>query len=324
MSIEFFQRQNKQLNKLNVLTFPTHESYQSCLSKTGHEFYLLLGEGIKTWDNTYRPLPDNHHIIKTLPNNITFDLVLSQNKFGQFPVAHKIANQLQIPLISLEHTLPVPTWPKGHIKQLKQQRGNVNVFISNYSRGKWGWAEEEAVVITHGIDTELFTNKQLSRISQILSVVNDFRNRDIFCGFNFYQQATNGLPTFPVGATPGFSEPAKNTDELVKFYNESLIFVNTSLVSPVPTSLLEAMACGCCVVSTDTCMIPEVIEHNVNGYMCKNVSEMRFYLEKMLKNPELAMELGQKARQTIVDRFSVNDFVNNWNKLFYETVRTFR
>ena len=29
------------------------------------------------------------------------------------------------------------------------------------------------------------------------------------------------------------------------------------------------------------------------------------------------MELGENARQTIVDKFSLTDFVGKWNEIFY-------
>ena len=37
----------KPTEKLNILTFPTHERYESMLAKTGHNFYAYRAEGIK-------------------------------------------------------------------------------------------------------------------------------------------------------------------------------------------------------------------------------------------------------------------------------------
>ena len=81
-----------------------------------------------------------------------------------------------------------------------------------------------------------------------------------------------------VGDTPGLSEPAASTEGLVATYQNSRIFLNTSTISPVPTALMEAMSCGCAVVSTATCMIPEVIEHGVNGFITNDTQEMKQYL----------------------------------------------
>jgi hypothetical protein len=215
-------------------------------------------------------------------------------------------------LLNLEHTLPMASWT-GNLSQFKQMRGDVNVFISEYSREQWGWAEDDAYVIHHGIDTEVFTPPiSPQRKLHVLSVVNDFANRDYFCGYNLWKEVTGGLPVKLLGDTPGLSEPAKSIEELVKAYQQCGVFLNTSLVSPVPTVMLEAMACGCAVVSTNTCMIPDIIKHGENGFIYNNAKEMREGLELLLEDKELNAKLGAAARRTIEKRFSLDRFVTDW------------
>ena len=99
-------------------------------------------------------------------------------------------------------------------------------------------------------------------------------NRDYECGFKLWKQITENLPTKVVGDTPSLSAPAKNTEELVDFYNRSSIFLNTSIHSPIPTTLLEAMSCGCCVVTTSNEMISKVINNGENGFISNNKEEL--------------------------------------------------
>ena len=94
--------------------------------------------------------------------------------------------------------------------------------------------------------------------------------------------------------------------------------MNTSTISPIPTALLEAMACGCAVVSTATCMIPEIIEHGVDGFITNDEKEMREYLELLSNDEQLALEMGKRARQKIVEHYSEDQFVNQWLDFFYE------
>lgn len=122
-----------------------------------------------------------------------------------------------------------------------------------------------------------------------------------------------------LGDSKGLSKPAANIEELVKTYQQSRIFLNTSLISPIPTALLEAMSTGCACVSTSNCMIPEIIEHGVNGFISNDERELRGYLERLLKDEELAKKLGQAARQTILDKFSLSSFVNNWDSYIRKT-----
>ena len=220
-----------------------------------------------------------------------------------------------IPHINLEHTWPV-NFPPAQIEAWKTMRADVNVFISEISREAWGWKPDEAVVIHHGIDTQLFDGSNNNRSNKPLSVVNDWINRDAPCGYNFWREATKDLEVFVVGDTPGLSNPAESTEALAKIYQNHSIFVNTSLMSPVPTALLEAMSCGCAIVSTGTCMIPGIIKHGVNGLLAMTPQEMNVHIKTLQNDPDMCIELGVNARATILEQFSLTQFVENWKKVF--------
>ena len=326
---------------LNILTFPTHERYETGLCMTGHNFYAYRAEGIKDWNTKYGKVPDNYILLEPqlkqeqVPDYVEFDLILSQNKFGQFQIAYPLAQHMQIPLISLEHTLPMPQWSPQIRQQLMNMRGNVNVFISEYSIKQWNWEirHDVTTVIHHMVDTDIFcpvpqifeqgqleveleTMLSSNRKAQILSVVNDWISRDWCCNYQGWQRITKGLPVRVIGDTPGLSKPALSIEALANEYRESLIFLNTSTISPVPTSLLEAMACGCAVVSTATCMIPEIIENGVNGIISNNETELRKACQELLADSARAIELGRNAIKTIHTKFNKERFLQQWDEVF--------
>lgn len=305
-------------DKLKVLTACTHESYESNLALTNCEFYAIQAKDIKPWTESYRKLPSNYHVLPLnyLPDYESFDLVLSQQKFGQYQILGPLAKQLHLPLISLEHTLPMPFWDDKTRNTLRNMNGDIDIFISEFSRGEWGWGDDGRV-IHHGINTDVFIPLE-EKENVIFSVVNDFVNRGPICGFPLWRSVIKDLPVRLVGANAGISEPAKNVEELAMFYGKSKIFLNTSVISPIPMSLLEAMSAGCAIVSTSNCMIPEIIEHGVNGFITNNEKEMRGYLEDLLRDDKLAERLGKNARQTILDKFNLHSFVDNWNSVFRE------
>ena len=126
-----------------------------------------------------------------------------------------------------------------------------------------------------------------------------------------------------MGNSPGLSEAAQSIEHLRDIYNSSSIFYNTSIHSPVPTVLMEAMACGCAIVSTNNCMIPEIIEHGKNGLISNDPEELKSYLELLLDKPKMARMLGDAARKTIVERYNISRFVEDWNNLFYDTIENY-
>jgi len=306
--------------KLNILTFNTHERYQTQLAKTGHDFYSFNYDGGKEWYPGHGPMPHNCY---QLPKNaifpgIMFDFILVQSKFGQFQTAVQLNKILQLPIICLEHTLPIPSWPDQQLQMFQNMLGDINVFITDYSKLAWGINGE---VLYHSVDTELFTPPADGRKKQILTVAHDFINRDYALNYSGWKRITEGLPSAVVGQTEGLSKQSDSVDDLIEAYQNSLVYINPSTLSPVPTSMLEAMACGCAIVSTKTCGIPSIIEHGVNGFMSNDEMELRQYCEQLLNDPALAQKMGEAARQTIKQKFSEERFVREWNSIFEKAMR---
>ena len=313
----------KQINpvkrdKYNILTFATHERYETQLAKTGHNFYAFHGDNLKRWDKKYARLPDNYYAMPTnaLYQGIEYDFILSQSKFGQYQMATVLNQHLNIPIVSLEHTLPTTNLQDEWVQEIRTMVGDVNVFISEFSRDAWGVHSDNLEVVHHSVDSELFAPRDLERGDYVLSVVNDFANRDYCCNYEGWKRVTDGTPKRLVGNNPGLSDPAPSTDELVNEYNKCAVFLNTSTYSPIPTSLLEAMSCGTPVVSTATCMIPDIIENGVNGFISNDEKVLREKIDLLLQNPDICKEMGEKARETILDKFSETNFLNNWNRIF--------
>jgi len=308
----------KSNEKINVLCCETHEAYETSLAKTNCEFHAYFSKGLKRWQSQYRPLPKNYHVYpdNVLPS-VDLHVCLIQSKFGQFQALYPLAKQLHLPTIVLEHTTTMPNWTTEDIYKLKAMKGDINVFITNHSKAEWKCEEDEYRVINHSVDSELFKPKG-KKENRILSVVNDFINRGNILGFKLWQSLVKDLPHLHVGDTAGLSRAANSVEELISFYQSSKIFVNTSLYSPLPKSLIEAMSCGCAIVTTDNSEMTHIIKNGENGFISNDPKKLRGYLELLLSDDKLAETMGNAARQTIIEQFSEEVFVNNWNKTFRE------
>lgn len=307
------------LNKrvLNILTFNTHERYQSQLAKTGHNFYAFMHEGAKAWFPGHGERPENYYVLptNTVPS-IDFDIILSQSKFGQYQIASQINSVLRLPLVSLEHTLPIPNWPVAQLDAMRNMVGDINVFISDYSAKQWN-LDAPYVVIKHSIDSDRYKPEpNIERLPHVISVVHDFINRDYCCNYSGWKRITSGIQTRVIGDTPGLSKQSSSEQNLIQEYQSSQVFLNTSTISPIPTALLEAMSCGCAVVTTATCMIPEIIQNGVNGFISNDEETLRGYIRLLLDDANLREELGNNARKTVIEKFSESAFVNSWNQVF--------
>ena len=88
----------------------------------------------------------------------------------------------------------------------------------------------------------------------------------------------------------------------------------------MPFKLLEYMSCGKPVVSTNVGGIPEFIEEGLTGILVEpgDESDLARAILKLLKEPELAKGMGQRARKYLSGRYSWKNYTDLIEKAIEE------
>ena len=88
--------------------------------------------------------------------------------------------------------------------------------------------------------------------------------------------------------------------QVARYLDSSDIFISTTNIDNTPVSVLEAMACGLCVVSTDVGGVPWLIGHEQNGLLVppRNEVAMANAIVRVVRDPLLATRLSVCARST--------------------------
>lgn len=88
--------------------------------------------------------------------------------------------------------------------------------------------------------------------------------------------------------------------ELSKEYN---VFINTTHFDNTPISVIEAMALGIPVVSTNVGGIPYLLEHNSNALLVNDddVEDMTNQIHRLFNEPNLARNLTLKGKESVVN-----------------------
>lgn len=85
--------------------------------------------------------------------------------------------------------------------------------------------------------------------------------------------------------------------DVARWLNTGDIFINTTNYDNTPISVMEAMACGLCVVSTNVGGIPNLIDDGISALLVNpgNSTEMTSKIIFIIKNSEAALEISINA-----------------------------
>lgn len=118
--------------------------------------------------------------------------------------------------------------------------------------------------------------------------------------------------------------PAVTQEELQEIFRQATLFVLPCQIADnddrdgIPNVLVEAMASGLPVVSTNISGIPELIEHGVNGLLTpqKDAPALAGAVARLLDAPALRQELGAAAREKVCRLFDAESNILALHKLF--------
>lgn len=107
--------------------------------------------------------------------------------------------------------------------------------------------------------------------------------------------------------------------DVSNWLGQSDVFLNTTDVDNTPVSVMEAMACGLCIVSTNVGGLPHLLADNENALLVppNDPQAMEAAICRLLTDPYLAQELSANARQK-AEQFDWAVILPQWESLFRE------
>lgn len=106
-------------------------------------------------------------------------------------------------------------------------------------------------------------------------------------------------------------------DEIWRYYSEADIYLQTPDIDNMPSSVLEAFASGCAVVSTDAGGVPAILTDGVHGLLvsCGDHEAAGARIVRLLREPHLARTLTTRAREHC-ERYRWNVVRAQWLSLY--------
>jgi glycosyltransferase involved in cell wall biosynthesis len=112
------------------------------------------------------------------------------------------------------------------------------------------------------------------------------------------------------------------TDDVPRFINKSRIFLYPSREEPFGLSIIEAMACGVPVVSTDVYGPKEIIKNNYDGITVPpdNVVALAGAIEKLLEDDKIRAMIIENGIKSVKNKFDIKNHARQLLKIYRELI----
>ncbi len=100
--------------------------------------------------------------------------------------------------------------------------------------------------------------------------------------------------------------------DLPLLYARAGLFVMPSRAEAFGITAIEAMSTSTAVAVTNKASGPEIVEHGIDGYVVDftNHSEAAKAIDAILNDKEALLKAGMKARQKVIDNFSIDELLS--------------
>jgi glycosyltransferase involved in cell wall biosynthesis len=242
----------------------------------------------------------------------------------------------------------LPNFAKGHPERVRRLFHSAKIVISpsEYTRVLMLPYRSDIRVLSYGVDHSSFHFRERTKPTPDLITIRAFHNiYNLSMAPKVLAKLVGEFPDARLVMTGGnkhdgswelVQDTAQNhgvadrvsmlgfvsREELPSLLDQAGVLLNTPNVDNTPVSLLEAMACGLCIVSTNVGGIPYLLDDGINGLLVPpdNPDAMAAAVRQVLTDTEFASNLSLNARKK-AEQFDWSVLLPQWEKLFVEVAQ---
>jgi glycosyltransferase involved in cell wall biosynthesis len=303
--------------RLRILTWHVHGNYLYYLTRVPHDWYLVTDDA-RTQGHSGRSgtLPWGENVHEAHVGAIArmqFDAVLFQSKAAYLEEQFNLltAAQQRLPRVYLEHDPPQehPT----NTRHWVNDRDVLLVHVTPFNALMWDCGDTPTQVIEHGVRL-LRPARYSGELESGIVVVNNIAARGRRLGADVHAQVAAAVPLVLVGMgaelAGGLGEVPNH--ELPGFMARHRYFFNPIRYTSLGLALVEAMMVGLPVVGLATTELATVIRNGDNGFVDTRIDRLVDAMQVLRRDRAYAQRLGEAARRTAEERFSIDRFIGDW------------
>ena len=296
-------------------------------------------------------------IIKTIYQEYKFDVIHAHVAYPDGYVGLKLKHKYKVPLVVTIHGLDVcscapqkPTIERSsRLKKMIVQvfeGANKVVGVSSKVRDlilKYYSHTGKVVFVNNGVPAIKITKNSMRPENQKIKIIS-VGYLDIRKGHEYVIRSLVGLENDGFdfdyivvgdGENRGFLEKLagdlkvegrvkfvgrKNQSEVYSYLNESDIFCLPSWDEAFGVVYIEAMSVGLPVIACKGQGIEDVVTDGLTGLLVKpkETVSVKDAIEKLIRNPKLRHEIGQRAKELILNKFTWSANVKKYIEIYQE------
>lgn len=310
---------------MKIFTWHIHGTYLFFLSQGDYEIYIPVSptrseEGYYGRGLTF---PFGNNVIEVPVDEVknqAFDCVLFQTTHNYLVDQYQILSEEQrnLPRVYLEHDPPRqhPT----DTRHIMQDSAVTFVHVTHFNQLMWDNGGINTTVIEHGVMQPQVTYS--GELEKGIVVINNLPSRGRLLGLDLFLEARKHVPLDLVGMGTGSLGLGEVLHpDLPEFVSRYRFFFNPIRWTSLGLAILEAMMVGIPVVGMATTELPSVIKNESSGYIHSDLHYLIAKMKLLLKDKDLAKQLGKEGKKTAIERFNVHRFTKEWKELFERAVQ---
>mgnify|MGYP001611081929 FL=1 len=235
--------------------------------------------------------------------------------------------------------------------EISTKRPDYFIAVSKYVRNNWlklypSIKKEKIEVIYPGIESDKFIRKDVQKSFDVLFVGRFISIKGINDLIDAISLIKIPLKICLVGTGPERRNIIKkilklnlndkfsivsniNDNSLINFYNAAKITVFPSYAKEgVLLTMLEAASCGCAIITSNSCSMPEFLKNNRNGLLFKpkDPKDLASKIIKLLLDDRLRLSLGKNAEKDIRNKWDnkirIKELINKYYKFWRKNARS--
>ena len=311
--------------RLRILTWHVHGNYLYYLSQIPHDLYLAT-DAARSVHHTGRsgtlPFCANVHEVRVEEiRHSRFDAVLYQSRdsWDDDRARWLGPEQRALPTLYIEHDPP-----QGHPTDTAHwagQEGTTLVHVTDFNALMWDNGRARVRVIDHGVKP-LANVPYEGTLPRGIVVVNHLAERGRRLGVDVYERVAGLVPLDLVGMASERLGGIGEIDhlELPGFMARRRFYFHPVRYTSLGLALIEAMMAGVPVVGLATTELATVIRNGEDGVIDTRVDTLVDAMKRLIEDRGLAQAMGAAGRRRAVERFGIERFVADWNRVLDEAV----